>query len=179
MGECTLGRMSNPLEDEDEQDLQQALAATKSAQDALLKRRRSSAAATSTIISKTLKSTSLSVASSMSGDFDDTDFDVPSVTLPTLEDILAEKENDDFMADIDAIVAGTVSDDTPTELNRQDSAMPNSAPTMSHSKARTTSVHGSVLRYNRLKSLAAHLHSASSRVSSNANISPVPTGLPS
>lgn len=155
--------MSSTLEDEEEQDLQQALAATKSAQDALIRRRRSSAAAS--LASRSLKSTVPSVGiSALDGDFDDTDFDVPTVTLPTLEDILAEKDNDDFLADVNAVVAAAASLETTPEARRLDSEVPGTAPATPASKPKSTTVHGSVLRYSRLKNLAAHLHSASSRV---------------
>ncbi|XP_065176622.1 vacuolar protein sorting-associated protein 8 homolog [Sycon ciliatum] len=163
------------MEHEDEQDLQQALAATKSAQDALAKRRRSNTPGSALKSPKGVAG-SLSLTS-IGGDFDDTDFDVPSVTLPTLEDILAEKDNDDFLADIDAVVAGATTTDGGAggdtsgtgKASESVNSMSASAPVhpssgKSKTGAATTTVHGSVLRYSRLKNLAAHLHSASSRV---------------
>lgn len=98
--------------------------------------------------------TSLEKKSSLlsSSEFDDSEFDVPAVTLPTLEDILADESEgiDPFDGDV---LASAKPDPCPAVLpKKQKQSMPNN-------------VHGSVLRHSRLKNLASQLHSASAKVS--------------
>ena len=86
-------------------------------------------------------------------EFDDSEFDVPAVTLPSLEDILADDGQGIDPFDVDVLVTGAP--EQPAAAVAQPKKQKPSAP---------SSIHGSVLRHSRLKNLAAQLHTASAKV---------------